>query len=101
MSALLVSQACTDNRRKRCHRIVGDPTRSIPVRRPDRTVVTSNDRRTPMSIETNWTLDAVQSLRTMAREGVSVSVISLRLKRPVEAVSAKLTELGITPKVEA
>ncbi len=53
-----------------------------------------------MSIETNWSLDAVQSLRSMARDGHPVSVISLRLKRPVEAVSAKLAELGITPKVE-
>lgn len=53
-----------------------------------------------MSVDTNWSLDAVQSLRSMAREGVPVSVISLRLKRPVDAVSAKLAELGITPKVE-
>ncbi|GAB6844073.1 hypothetical protein HNR00_001693 [Methylorubrum rhodinum] len=54
-----------------------------------------------MSIETNWSLDAVQTLRSLAREGMPVSVISLRLKRPVEAVSAKLAELGITPKIEA
>ncbi|CAO4177016.1 hypothetical protein [Methylorubrum zatmanii] len=53
-----------------------------------------------MSAETHWSLDAVQSLRSMAREGVPVSVISLRLKRPVDAVSAKLAELGITPKLE-
>ncbi len=52
-----------------------------------------------MSVETHWSLDAVQSLRTMAREGVTVSIMSLRLKRPVDAVSAKLAELGITPKV--
>ncbi|MEH3117365.1 MAG: hypothetical protein PGN25_07090 [Methylorubrum populi] len=53
-----------------------------------------------MATDTNWSLDAVQSLRSMAREGVPVSVISLRLKRPVDAVSAKLAELGITPKLE-
>ncbi|MFF8801282.1 MULTISPECIES: hypothetical protein [Methylobacteriaceae] len=53
-----------------------------------------------MSVDTNWSLDAVQSLRSMAREGVPVSVISLRLKRPVDAVSAKLAELGITPKAD-
>ena len=53
-----------------------------------------------MSVDTNWSLDAVQSLRSMAREGVSVSVISLILKRPIDAVCAKLAELGITPKVE-
>lgn len=54
-----------------------------------------------MSIETNWSLDAVQTLRSLARDGLPVSVISLRLKRPVEAVSAKLAQLGITPKIEA
>ncbi|AMB43597.1 hypothetical protein [Methylobacterium sp. AMS5] len=54
-----------------------------------------------MSVDTSWSLDAVQSLRSMAREGVPVSVISLRLKRPVDAVCAKLAELGITPKLEA
>lgn len=54
-----------------------------------------------MSIETNWSLDAVQTLRSLAREGMPVAIISLRLKRPVEAVSAKLAELGITPKIEA
>ena len=53
-----------------------------------------------MSVDTNWSLDAVQSLRSMAREGVPVSVISLRLTRPVDAVSAKLAELGITPKAD-
>ncbi|GJE26340.1 hypothetical protein [Methylobacterium organophilum] len=47
--------------------------------------------------ETTWTLDAVQQLRSLAREQVPVEVISLRLKRPVEAVHAKLAELGITP----
>lgn len=54
-----------------------------------------------MSTETNWSLDAVQSLRNLAREGVPVNVISLHLKRPVEAVAAKLAELGITPKSAA
>ncbi|AWI87220.1 hypothetical protein C0214_01920 [Methylobacterium sp. DM1] len=54
-----------------------------------------------MSVETSWSLDAVQSLRSMAREGMPVAVISLRLKRPVDAVCAKLAELGITPKAEA
>ncbi|CAO4165427.1 hypothetical protein [Methylorubrum aminovorans] len=53
-----------------------------------------------MSVETSWSLDAVQSLRSMAREGMPVSVISLRLKRPVDAVCAKLAELGITAKAE-
>ncbi|GLS46521.1 hypothetical protein [Methylobacterium brachythecii] len=49
--------------------------------------------------ETNWTLETVQQLRTLAREGVPVPVISMRLKRPIEAVAAKLAELGITPAV--
>lgn len=47
--------------------------------------------------ETTWTLDTVQTLRELAREGIPPAVISLKLKRPVEAVRAKLAELGITP----
>ncbi|WP_200912680.1 hypothetical protein [Methylobacterium sp. Leaf99] len=50
--------------------------------------------------ETAWTLEKVQELRTLARERVPISVISLRLKRPIEAVSAKLAEPGITPAPE-
>ncbi|HEX2724220.1 MAG TPA: hypothetical protein VHN20_00205 [Beijerinckiaceae bacterium] len=45
-----------------------------------------------------WTLEAVQELRSLAREGVSVSVISLKLKRSLASVEAKLLDLGITPK---
>ncbi|MBX9932780.1 MAG: hypothetical protein K2Y56_14765 [Methylobacterium sp.] len=48
-----------------------------------------------------WTFESVQTLRTLAREGFPVSLISLKLKRPVEIVSAKLAELGITPVSEA
>ncbi|WP_196805439.1 hypothetical protein [Methylobacterium sp. 77] len=44
-----------------------------------------------------WTLENVQELRTLARERVPVSIISLKLKRPIDIVSAKLAELGITP----
>ena len=47
--------------------------------------------------ETTWSLDTVQTLRAMAREGITPEVMSLKLKRPVEAVRAKLAELGITP----
>ncbi|GJE53696.1 hypothetical protein [Methylobacterium thuringiense] len=50
-----------------------------------------------MSTETQWSLDAVHALREMAREGLTLPLISLKLKRPVEAVAAKLAELGITP----
>ncbi|WP_336487810.1 hypothetical protein [Methylobacterium nigriterrae] len=50
--------------------------------------------------DTTWTLESVQALTEMARERVPVSVISLKLKRPIEAVSAKLAELGITPTVD-
>jgi len=50
---------------------------------------------------TPWTFDAVQHLRTMAREGATLPVMSLKLKRPVEAVAAKLAELGITPAASA
>ena len=50
--------------------------------------------------DTTWTLESVQALTEMARERIPVPVISLKLKRPVEAVSAKLAELGITPAVD-
>ena len=43
-----------------------------------------------------WTLEAVQELRTLAREGVPVPVISLKLKRSVAAIHSKLAELGLT-----
>ena len=43
-----------------------------------------------------WTLEAVQQLKELAREGVSVPVISLKLKRSITAVRAKLAELGLT-----
>jgi len=42
-----------------------------------------------------WTLGAVQELVALARESVPVSVISLKLKRPIGAVHAKLMELGL------
>ncbi len=50
--------------------------------------------------EDHWNYEAVQALLTLAREGVPVSVISLKLKRPVTEVRAKLTDLGITPAAE-
>ncbi|BCM86619.1 hypothetical protein [Methylobacterium indicum] len=53
------------------------------------------------NIEAGWTLDTVQQLRTMAREGIPASVMSLKLKRSVTAIHAKLAELGITPTAEA
>ncbi|BAQ43924.1 MULTISPECIES: hypothetical protein [Methylobacterium] len=53
------------------------------------------------NIEAGWTLDTVQQLRAMAREGVPASVMSLKLKRPVTAIHAKLAELGVTPAAGA
>jgi hypothetical protein len=43
-----------------------------------------------------WTLEAVDEIVKLAREGVPVSVISMKLGRDVADVEAKLTELGIT-----
>ena len=43
-----------------------------------------------------WTLEAVQQLRELAREGVPVSVISLKLMRSIALIHTKLTELGLT-----
>jgi hypothetical protein len=44
-----------------------------------------------------WTLEAVQELIALAREGIPASVISLKLKRSITTVHAKLVELGVTP----
>ncbi|ALK10418.1 hypothetical protein [Blastochloris viridis] len=43
-----------------------------------------------------WSAEAVHQLRELAHERVPVHMISLRLKRPVEAVNAKLNELGLS-----
>ncbi len=48
----------------------------------------------------HWTYEAVQALISLAREGVPVSVISLKLKRSVTEVRAKLSDLGVTPVAE-
>jgi hypothetical protein len=48
----------------------------------------------------HWNYEAVQALLSLAREGVPVSVISLKLKRSVTDVRAKLSDLGITPAAE-
>jgi hypothetical protein len=48
------------------------------------------------SADRAWTLEAVQQLTELAREGVSVPIISLKLKRSVAAIHAKLAELGLT-----
>lgn len=47
-----------------------------------------------------WTYEAVQALMSLAREGMPASVISLKLKRPITEVRAKLNDLGITPVAE-
>lgn len=47
-----------------------------------------------------WTYEAVQQLKELAKEGMPASVISLKLKRPITEVRAKLSELGITPATE-
>jgi len=52
------------------------------------------------SADSHWTYEAVQSLVALAREGVPVSVISLKLKRSVTEVRAKLNDLGVTPPAE-
>jgi hypothetical protein len=43
-----------------------------------------------------WSAEAVHQLRQLAHERVPVHMISMRLKRPVEAVNAKLNELGLS-----
>lgn len=53
------------------------------------------------SADTPWTYEAVQTLKNLAREGMPASVISLKLKRSIVDVRAKLSDLGITPAAEA
>ncbi len=50
--------------------------------------------------EPRWTYESVQSLIALAREGTPVSVISLKLKRSITEVRAKLNDLGVTPPAE-
>ena len=49
-----------------------------------------------MDQQSGWTVESVQRLTKLAREGVPAETISLALKRPIEAVRAKLDELGVT-----
>ncbi|WP_165820211.1 hypothetical protein [Microvirga sp. KLBC 81] len=53
-----------------------------------------------MNAESPWTYEAVQMLKSLAQEGTPVSVISLKLKRSITDVRAKLSDLGITPAAE-
>jgi hypothetical protein len=50
--------------------------------------------------ESGWTFEAVQCLVSLAKEGVPASVISLKLKRSITDVRAKLNDLGVTPPAE-
>ena len=52
------------------------------------------------SAGTDWSLEAVRTLVALSREGVPVSIISLKLKRPAVEVRAKLSALGLTPAAE-
>lgn len=46
-----------------------------------------------------WSVEAVHQLRALAHERVPVHMISMRLKRPVDAVTAKLDELGLSTAI--
>ena len=48
----------------------------------------------------SWSYESVQALLNLAREGIPVSVISLKLKRSITEVRAKLDDLGVTPAAE-
>jgi hypothetical protein len=48
----------------------------------------------------SWSYESVQALLTLAREGIPVSVISLKLKRSITEVRAKLDDLGVTPTAD-
>ncbi|GGH06672.1 hypothetical protein GCM10007036_01140 [Alsobacter metallidurans] len=44
-----------------------------------------------------WTLEAVQALKTMAQNREPASAIAMRLGMDLDAVRAKLLQLGIAP----
>ena len=53
------------------------------------------------SADRPWTAEAVHLLRELARERVPMPVISLKLKRSIVSVRAKLVELGLTAPEQA
>ena len=63
---------------------------TLPVHRVEVSVMNSSG--------SSWSYESVQALLALAREGIPVSVISLKLKRSLASVEAKLAELGITPR---
>ena len=48
------------------------------------------------STRIGWTAEAVHQLTELAHKGVPAYMISMRLKRPIEMVTAKLSELRLT-----
>ncbi|HEV7253166.1 MAG TPA: hypothetical protein VGN97_08700 [Mesorhizobium sp.] len=48
----------------------------------------------------HWTLEAVQALKALVKEGTPASLISLKLKRSIAEVRAKISELGLTPAAD-
>jgi hypothetical protein len=49
----------------------------------------------------SWTLEDTCTLVSLAKEGMPVSVISLKLKRSLADVLVKLNDLGLAPPMEA
>jgi hypothetical protein len=45
-----------------------------------------------------WTYESVQELISLAREGVSDTVIAMKMKRPLTDIHGKLSELGLSAK---
>ena len=45
-----------------------------------------------------WSYEEVQLLREMVNEGITDSVISLKMKRSIADIHAKLSELGLVAK---
>lgn len=45
-----------------------------------------------------WSYEEVQQLREMVNEGVTDSIISLKMKRSIADIHAKLSELGLVAK---
>ena len=51
--------------------------------------------------ESHWSYEAVQAPDCPDQGGAPASVISLKLKRSISDVRAKINDLGLTPPAEA
>ncbi|MBH0236834.1 hypothetical protein [Methylobrevis albus] len=52
----------------------------------------------PVPLGTGWSTEAVRRFVSLAEEGATAEVISLKLQRPLPDIRAKAAELGLSLK---